>query len=162
MGESRHPQCLQIPDNPEFLIIESCAFFGAFSTRALLPRNSLTWPSVWCAATNLIGRSFAVRYHGILIRNAGASHLSRASLGWQMKQNVVSLARSTTNRGDRASACDEVACVKTALGFNKKKPHPEFGVRVRERCLEPPTPTHPFTTFNISSKMDFASFFVTR
>ena len=28
--------------------------------------------------------------------------------------------------------------------------------------LEPPTPTHPFTTFNISSKMDFASFFVTR
>ena len=105
------------------------------STRALLPRNSLTWPSVWCAATNLIGRSFAVRYHGILIRNAGASHLSRASLGWQMKQNVVSLARSTTNRGDRASACDEVACVKTALGFNKKKPHPEFGVRVRERCV---------------------------
>ena len=69
---------------------------------------------------------------------------------------------AATNRGDRASACDEVACVKTALGFNKKKPHPEFGVRVRERCLEPPTPTHPFTTFNISSKMDFASFFVTR
>ena len=23
-----------------------------------------------------------------------------------------------------SSACDEVACVKTALGFNKKKPHP--------------------------------------
>ena len=32
--------------------------------------------------------------------------------------------RTRTNRGDRASACDEVACVKTALGFNKKKPHP--------------------------------------
>ena len=31
---------------------------------------------------------------------------------------------AATNRGDRASACDEVACVKTALRFNKKKPHP--------------------------------------
>ena len=31
---------------------------------------------------------------------------------------------AATNRGDRASACDEVACVKTALGFNKKKSHP--------------------------------------
>ena len=72
------------------------------STRALLPRNSLTWPSVWCAATNLIGRSFAVRYHGILILNAGASHLSRASLGWQMKQNVVSLARSKMRRRKRS------------------------------------------------------------
>ena len=53
---------------------------------------------------------FAVRYHGVLILNAGASHLSRASLGWQMKQNVVSLARSTTNRGNRSSAYREAIC----------------------------------------------------
>ena len=33
-------------------------------------------------------------------------------------------ARPRTNRGDCASACDEVACVKTALGFNKTKTHP--------------------------------------
>ena len=43
-------------------------------------------------------------------RRAIASHLSRASLGWQMKQNVVSLARSTTNRGDRSSAYREAIC----------------------------------------------------
>ena len=42
-------------------------------------------------------------------------------------------ARPRTNRGDRASACDEVACVKTALGFNKKKPHPTaFRDAIRE------------------------------
>ena len=38
MGESLHPQCLQIPDNPEFLIIETASecricFFGAFPYR---------------------------------------------------------------------------------------------------------------------------------
>ena len=50
--------------------------------------------------------------------------------------SMVNQQNAATNRGDRASACDEVACVKTALGFNKKKPHPEFGVRVRERCVD--------------------------
>ena len=32
--------------------------------------------------------------------------------------------RKAPHKCDRASACDEVACVITALGFNKKKSHP--------------------------------------
>ena len=43
-------------------------------------------------------------------------------------------ARTRTNRGDRASACDEVACVKTALGFNKKKPHPGRKLQYLSPC----------------------------
>ena len=46
-------------------------------------------------------------------------------------------ARPRTNRGDRASVCDEVACVKTALGFNKKKPHPGCRVLRQKRRDDP-------------------------
>ena len=54
---------------------------------------------------------------------------------------------AATNRGDRASACDEVACVKTALGFNKKKPHPTAarlsGFRPRRATKARPGPSPP-------------------
>ena len=60
-------------------------------------------------------------------RTASTSFQSRKRLGKSMgfrvpaRSAAKSAARASTNRGDRASACDEVACVKTALGFNKKR-----------------------------------------
>ena len=39
---------------------------------------------------------------------------------WHCHTQSATDSCAATNRGDRASACDEVACVKTALGFNRK------------------------------------------
>ena len=110
--------------------------------------DTLTFHS--CAATNRIGRIHAgcsvstqsqalmrsprICRRALLIGHLKANPKSKdagrkcaeesAAFERKARSAAKPAARTSTNRGDRASACDEVACVKTVLGFNKKKPHP--------------------------------------
>ena len=98
-----------------------CDFSAAQGVRSVRnPRHLMRSPRI-CRRALLIGHLKA----NPKSKDAGRKCAEEsAAFAGKARSAAKPAARPRTNRGNRASACDEVACVKTALRFNMKKTAP--------------------------------------